>query len=166
MIRTFLERRRVRRAFEKFIAPERLEALLRDGGDKQLVKQGRIDFVLAFVRGESPSQISECMARVVDLAVEHGAGVYDLVGGLVVVAFGIPFGIPPSQSGSRGSLVQALREQLAENVKIVHGAADGYHGLFGSSRTRVSYTFVVPGFDAILGTLSRLEFGQSEEIRG
>jgi|ERR1043166_344746 hypothetical protein len=160
MIRTFLERRRVKRVFEKLVDPETVETVLRGGVPP--ITQGRIEFVLAFVRAESPTQISERVGRVADLTVEHGAVVFHSVGALVVAAFGT-LRQPPSSSGSRASLVQALREQLAGDVKIVHGAADGHYGPFGSAK-RISYTFVVPKFDAILGTLSRLEFGQSEEF--
>ncbi len=163
MIRAFLERRRIRRVFEKLVDPEIVEALLRGGVANQPIKHGRIEFVLAFVRGESPSQVSESMGRVAGLAVQQGSMVYDLVGGLVIVAFGT-HPASPTESGSRASLVHALREQLAGDIKIVHGAADGHHGLFGNER-RLSYTFVVPQFDAILGALSRLEFGESEEFR-
>jgi len=163
MIRTFLEKRRVRRAFEKLVDPESVESLLRDGGEGQPLKHGRIEFVLAFVRGESPAQVSERIARVADIAVTHGATVHDLVGALVIVAFGTHPASSP-ESGSRSSLVQALREQLAGDVKIVHGAADGHYGLFGS-QTRMSYTFLVPEFDSIFGALSRLQFGQTEEFR-
>jgi len=81
----------------------------------------------------------------------------------VIVAFGTHPASSP-ESGSRSSLVQALREQLAGDVKIVHWAADGHYGLFGS-QTRMSYTFLVPEFDSIFGALSRLQFGQTEEFR-
>src|SRR6266436_5339756 len=117
MIRTFLERRRVRRAFEKLVDPKSVEALLRDGVERQPFKHGRIEFVLAFVRGESPSQVSERMARVADLAVAQGAVVYDLVDGLVIVAFGTR-PASPTESGNRASLVHALRKQLAGDIKI------------------------------------------------
>src|SRR5262245_43181193 len=141
MIRTFLEKRRVRRAFEKFVDPGSVDVLLRDGRERQPIKEGRIELVLAFVRGESPSQISERMAKVADMAVEHGAVVHDLVGGLVVVAFGTLLHAPTRPDG-RTLLVRALREHLAGDVKIVHGAADGHYGLFGEKR--LAYTFVVP----------------------
>jgi hypothetical protein len=73
MIRAFFEKRKVRRAFEKLVDPEAVESLLRDGAQAQPIKHGRIEFVLAFVRGESPAQVSERIARVADLAVTHGA---------------------------------------------------------------------------------------------
>jgi hypothetical protein len=163
MIHEFLEKRKVKRAFEKLVDPETVESLLRDGPRIQPLKPGRIEFILAFVHGESPAQISERIAHIADLAVTHGGLVHDLVGALVIVAFGTHPASSP-ESGSRSSLVQALREQLACDVKIVHGAADGHYGLFGSE-TRMSYTFLVPQFDSILGALSRLKFGESEEFR-
>src|SRR5258708_7496771 len=163
MIRTFLERRRAKRAFEKLVDPETVESLLRDGAQTQPLKHGRVEFILAFVRGETPVQVCEHVARVVDLAGTHGALVHDLVGALVIMAFGTHPASSP-QSDSRSSLIQALREQLAGDVKIVDGAADGHYGLFGSEG-RMSYSFLVPKFDAILGRLSRLEFGQFEEFQ-
>jgi hypothetical protein len=54
------------------------------------------------------------------------------------------------------------RNELSSHLKIVHGAADGYYGLFGSG-VRISHSFMLPGFDAMLGRLSRLAFGQIEE---
>ncbi len=163
MIHEFPAKRKVKKAFAKLVDPETVESLLRDGARSQQFKEGSIEFVLAFVRGGSPAQVSERIARVADVAVTHGATVHDLVGALVIVAFGTHPASSP-ESGSRSSLVKALREQLAGNVKIVHGAADGHYGLFGSD-TRMSYTFLVPQFDAILGALSRLEFGECEEFR-
>jgi hypothetical protein len=162
MVDEFLENRRVRKALEKAVDPGTAESLLRDGVQPPQLQQGRIEFVLAFVRGENPAQVSDRTARVADVAISHGAMVHDLIGALVIVAFGTHPSSSPD-SGSRSSLVQALREQLAADVKIVHGAADGHYGLFGS-QARISYTFLVPHFDRILGALSRLEYGNCEEF--
>ena len=163
MIRSFLERRRARRILGKIVNPETVESLLRDDLQRQPLKHGRIEFVLAFVRGETPDQISDRVGAAADLAAEHGATVYDLIGPLVIAAFGTHPAASP-QPGSRSSLVAALHERLAGDIKIVHGAADGHYGLVGSER-RTSYSFLVPQFDVILGTLSRLPFGQIEEVR-
>jgi hypothetical protein len=164
MIRNILQKRSVRKTFGKVVDPETVQALLQEGAKRPVIKYGRVEFVLAFVRGDDPSQISAHMAKVADLAVAQGAVVHDLVGGLVIVAFGT---LPANSAepGSRSSLIHALLEQLPRDVKIVHGAADGHYGLFGSD-TRLSYTFLVPEFDRALGTLSRLEFGESEEFTG
>lgn len=162
MIRKILEKRRARKIFEKVVRPEIAQALLQQGAELPPIKHGRIEFILAFVRGDSPSQISERMARVADLAVAQGAVVSDMVSGLVIAAFGMHPAAPPV-SGSRSSLVHAMLQQLTGDVKILHGATDGHYGLFGS-QTRLSYTFLVPQFDRALGALSRLDFGDCEEL--
>jgi len=48
--------------------------------------------------------------------------------------------------------------------RIIHGAAHGHYGLLGSEKHIMNYTFIVPRFDAALGALSRLEFGEIEEF--
>src|SRR4051794_31225415 len=112
MVDEFLENRRVRKVLEKAVDPGTAESLLRDGVQPPQLQQGRIEFVLAFVRGENPAQVSDRTARVADVAISHGAMVHDLIGALVIVAFGTHPSSSPD-SGSRSSLVQALREQLA-----------------------------------------------------
>lgn len=159
MIRAFLERRRAKRAIKKLLDPK----VLANADAAAVFNHGRIDFVLAFVRGENAAQISERIGRVADLSMKYGATVHDLIGGLVVAAFGT---LPAcsEQSGDRLMLVNALRAELGGDIKLVHGAADGEYGTFGSS-TRMAYSFTVPQFDTILGSLSRLQFGEMEEVR-
>jgi len=162
MIWTFLKKRRLRQTFEKYITPESVDSVRQNGSQRRPLTEARIDFILLFVRGESPAEISERVGKVADLAVRHGAVVHDLVGALVIVAFGT---LPASsvESGNRLSLVDALRGQFDRDIKIVHGVADGHCGNFGNEN-RMSYSFLVPRFDAILGALSRLDFGQIEEF--
>jgi hypothetical protein len=64
---------------------------------------------------------------------------------------------------SRPELVSELQQRFREEIKIVHGAADGFFGAFGGV-AMLSYTFTFPRFDAALATLGRLEFGMTEEI--
>ena len=162
MLRNFLETRRVRRAFERMVSPETVEALLQDREARQPLKAGCIEFILTFVGGANPAEVAERVGKVADLALAHEAVVHDIVGPLVIIAFGTS----PSESpkpGSRASLLGALRGQLAGELKILHGAADGHYGLFGGN-TRMAYTFLVPHFDKMLGNLSRLKFGEVEEF--
>jgi len=158
-----LDKGRVRRAFEKLVNPETVELLLREGAERQPLKQARIEFVLAFVKGDNSARVAQHMARVADLAIAHGGVVHDLVGGLVVVAFGTHPALSVESKG-RPALVDALQREFAGDVKIVHGAADGHYGLVGSEG-RMSYTFLVPKFDEMLGALGRLGFGQIEEFQ-
>ena len=155
------EERRVKRVFENLVDPKTVESLL--NSEVQPLKSGRIDFIVGFVNGTEPEQVSERIAKVAELAIQHGATVYHLVGALAVVAYGTQAVASPPP-GSRPSLVAALHQQLGADIKIVHGAADGCSGLFGA-KSGLSYTFFVPQFDRVLGVLSRLSFGAVEEFR-
>jgi hypothetical protein len=155
------ERGRVTRAFEALVEPKTVESLLEGGA--QPLKRGRIDFIVTFVGGTEPEQVSECIAKVAELAIQHGATVHHLVGALAILAYGTQAVSSPTP-GSRPSLVAALHQQLGADIKIVHGAADGGSGLFGA-RSGLSYTFFVPHFDRMLGVLSRLPLGAVEEFR-
>jgi hypothetical protein len=155
--------RKLEKGLKKCVSPEAIESLLAGNLERQPIQQGCIEFVLVFIRGDNPDEVSEHVARVADLAVAHEAVVHDIIGGLVVVAFGtLSPALPDSRK--RRSLVEVLRKQLADDLKIVHGAADGHYGLFGGE-SRMSYTFLVPHFDEMLGGLSRLKFGEMEEFR-
>jgi hypothetical protein len=163
MTRNSLKIPRLRKVFGEYVQPAMVESLLRGGVDAQSLKHGHIEFVLAFVRGESPTQVSERIGRVAEIVIAHGATVHTIVGALVVAAFVTTPGGPPL-GGVRPSLVHALTDQLAGDVKVVHGAADGHYGLFGSE-TGMSFTFLVPQFDQVLGRLSLLPFGAEQEFR-
>ena len=80
---------------------------------------------------------------------------------MVVMAYGTLRAGEPS--GSRQQLVSHLQQQFGAAIKIVHGAALGHFGLFGSEK-RVAFTFTFPRFDQALATLGRLEFGRTDEF--
>jgi len=162
MIRAYLQRRKIRREFCKLVDLKSFDALSGDLSSRP-IKSGRIDFVLAFVRGESPAEISERVARVADLAATHGAIVYDIVSALIILAFGTHLPSSPN-SNDRSALVHAIHEQLGADIKVLHGAADGHYGLFGGE-SRFSYTFLVPHFDRMLAALGRLPFGETREYQ-
>ncbi len=149
--------------FGEFVDPRTVDALLHGDPAELAPKRGRIEFILAFVRGDGPAQLSDRLGQVEKLAIAEGAVIHQIVGALVVMAFGTT---PASrrEPGSRSSLVRALERGLGGDVKIVHGAAQGHYGLFGTGAA-VSFTFTVPHFDQVLGVLSRLAFGAVEEFR-
>lgn len=163
MIREYLANRKARRVLGKYVTPDALEAILRDDGAKRpAFTAARIEFVLVFVAGKTPDEVSEQVGTVTEIAIAHDGCVHDIMGALVVVAFGTVQHSSPI-AGKRAALVGHLRRELLSHLKIVHGAGAGHHGLVGSG-VRVSYSFVMPRFDAMLGRLSQLEFGQIEEF--
>lgn len=164
MIRKFIEKRRVKRAFEKLISPEIVEELLRDKPDLSQYQHGRIELIANFVCGEDPVDVSKRISRVTDIAIAHGAMNHGIIGALVIVAFGTHPTSTPTP-GSRLLLVQSLQQEFPHEIKIVHGVVDGHFGLFGGENL-VAYTFLVPQFDQVLGKLSRLKFGEVAEFLG
>ena len=163
MIREYLAKRKARRVLGKYVTPNALEAILNgDGAERQPFTAARIEFVLVFVDSKTPEEVSERVGRVTEIAMSHNATVHDIIGALVVVAFGTTQHSSPV-ADKRAALVEHLRRELSNHLKIVHGAADGHFGLVGSG-VRISYSFVLPRFDTMLGRLSQLEFGQLEEF--
>lgn len=158
-----MENQDVQNTFEKVVTAESVATLLNPPSQREPFKRGRIEFVLAFVRGENPEQVSDRLAIVAELAGQSGATVHGLVGALAVLVFGTHF---PSSvaSGSRASLLAALQKRLGPDIKVVHGSAEGHHGLFGGEKY-LAYSFLVPEFDTALGALSGLSFGQAKEFR-
>ncbi len=163
MLGSFIKRRKAERALAKYLSPAAVTAFGDGRIDTRSLKPGHIEFVLVFVRADTPAQVAERMGRVADIGVEHGAVVHDLVSSLVVLAYGT-HPAPSEQPFSRRALVKALQREYGGDIKMVHGAASGHYGNFGSP-TRISYTFSIPRFDTTLAVLGRLGFGQTEEFR-
>jgi len=165
MLGNFFEKRRQKNILGKYISKNVANAIVEGKPLPELgIRAGKIEFVLAFVRGDSIERNSERIALVSDLAVKHEWIVNDMVSSLLIITSG--YGLLPTaqhSSSSRTILVNDLLQQLGGDIKIVHGATAGHFGNFGSSK-RMSYTFVVPKFDLVLARLGQIEFGKIEEF--
>ncbi len=120
----------------------------------------RIEFIVAFVRGETVEDLAEWIELVVTTSKEFGAFVHDIAGGMIVMAFGTVNGEIPVEARQR--MVKRLQQLFAGSIKIVHGAVDGYVGFFGG-KWRATWTFTFPHFDHALAILGQLPFGKTEE---
>jgi len=97
------------------------------------------------------------MALVTDLAIKHQAMIFELISGIIVIAYGI-FDSQADDDQNRSKLCEELRTQLADDVKIVYGEAQGHVGNLGSA-ARGSFSLIVPGFLNALSALAGLPFG-------
>jgi len=159
----FFGTRKLSRRLSKYLNPKGVQDLINGRAlNPPRILSGPIEFVFVFVRADNPQQLSARLGLVADEGIEHGAVVHDLVGPMVVMAFGTLADAKHSP-GSRANLVARLQQRFGGDAKIVHGAADGHFGNFGSEK-RCGYTFTFPHFDAALAALSRLEFGGTEEL--
>lgn len=163
MLRTLLEKRRVKRTFGELVSPEVVEAMIAGRGERPPLTASHIEIVLVFLRGNTPEQISELVGRVGEVAIAHQAFLDGLSASVIVAIFGAH---PASHSapGARAALVAGLLEHFGTSIKVVHGSGQGCYGLFGAGDT-FRYSFIFPGFDAALGLLSRTEFGTAQEFK-
>jgi hypothetical protein len=159
-----MKRAKLRKLLSEYVNADGVDALMEGRRlDVPKIQSGRIEFVFVLVRADSPEQLAERIGLVADVGTEHDAVVHTMVGPMVVMAFGTLRAEQHSPT-SRSELVSHLQQQFGKDIRIVHGAADGHFGSFGSA-TRISYSFTFPRFDSALATLGRLEFGQTEELR-
>ena len=107
----------------------------------------RIEYVMVFVSGETPEEISQTVDRVTKISRSCEGMIYDILRAIVVVSFADIIR-KASMRDKRVALVEHLSRELPGRLKIVHGVTEEQDGKF----------------NAMLGKLSRLEFGQIEEF--
>ncbi len=147
--------------FGKHVSPALVRRLASGKYESKLNEpdSGRIEYVLAAVRGKSPGEIGRNMGQVADVAVECGWMVQTLVSGVVLAISG-PFpweGDDPALP--RAALLTKLRDLLGPNLKTVHGWDNGQFGSFGSPRRQV-WGALLPSFLSALCTLAQGQFGR------
>ena len=162
-IKNYFEKRRVRGVFERAVSPEVMNELLEDNYDFSKLDQRPVGVVMLLVGGSTPANASQNIAMVTELAHAHGAEYDAITGGLMVYCFG-KHPTETADSVRRLAFVEAVRAKLGNEVRIVHGAGTGQVGLFGCESHVLTYTFLMPKFDAALGILVNLPNGDVKEV--
>jgi hypothetical protein len=160
-----LEKYRLRRSLSKHVSKEVLIDVLSDNvtdDDLRKLQEGKIEYVLIVVRGETPEIISELMGAVADIASQHNGTIDSLVSSLVIVTYGM-FDCETRTRNDRVTLVEMLKQTFQGNIKIVHGVETGCFGNLGSD-TQMSFSFIIPSFMDGLRTLAGLRFGETLEV--
>lgn len=164
MLTEYFSKLKLRKQLSKVVSEDAVEAILEGRHlDTPKIQSGRIEFVLVLVRADGPEQLSERIGHVANTGMEHHAVVHSLVGPMVVLAFGTHNAVKHSPT-SRSGLVSQMQQRFGSDIKIIHGAAEGHFGLFGSEKF-LNYTFTFPQFDTALAILGRLQFGRTEELQ-
>jgi len=158
MFDSFFQKRAAKKALAKLVSPQAVADCLA-GFENQSLKEGQVELILAMVRGDTADLVSERVRKVAQIGTQRGACVDAAIGPLVAISLGTIPG-PQTQVPDRPGLVNELRRHLGEEVKIVHAAERGHFGLIGGR----TWGAILPHFNAMLETMTRLEFGQSEEV--
>src|SRR5262245_23941964 len=120
----FFKKRRLRKELSKYLSLEAIQEII-DGRalDTPRIRTGPIEFIFAFVRADLPEELARRIALVVQAASDHQALVHNVIGPMIVMAFGT---VEAAQtSGLRQPLITHLQHQLPGDIKIVHGASHG-----------------------------------------
>ena len=155
-----IARRRLRAAFGQFLSEETLrdiqEMSHRRSGRLPPSEQEETCYVALQVRGDSPEEIQHHLAQVIDVVIDHGGMVEEIMSGIVTATF------KPAPDVSQLSRNAMLRK-LGPNVRAVHGRGTFLRGAIGSGR-RFTHGMIFPRVQQMLETLFALEFGASKEI--
>jgi hypothetical protein len=155
-----IARRRLRVAFGQFLSEE----TLRDIQETSHRRSGRLPppereetcYVVLQVRGDSPEEIQHHLAQAIDVVIDHGGMVEEIMSGIVTATF------KPAPDASQPSRNGMLRK-LGPNVRAVHGRGTYLRGAIGSNK-HLTYGTIFPHMQRMLETLFALEFGASKEI--
>jgi hypothetical protein len=128
MLKAFLERRRIRQTFGRYVSPM-VARQIADGTFQPASTtpaECRIEVVLVAVPAPDATTYSERVSILAQLAAKHGGTVHSLVP-TAVIAFNI---VSSALPGSRVAFVAAVRSHLTD-VAIVHGSTTAHVGNFG-----------------------------------
>ena len=160
------EREKLRAVFKKYLADEVADELLNNPRPLRAALQAAsICFILLQVRDDRVGQVQAHMARAIDIVIRRDGLIMDMMSSMMLVIFGLPQGEEPEKSSDqRAKSVARLMTELAAEIRLVYGTADGLVGSYGSWG-RFTYGALLPGFARYMMALTALEFGQSAEIR-
>lgn len=158
------ERRRIRAAFEQYLAPEMAEMLAKHPERLGLhTEEKLVDFIVLQVADRSGAAMGASFERAFHLILDAGATIENVTQSIVIATFGALPIEKPATSGARQALVQRLIAELGEGIRVVHGSATCLVGNHGPSQ-RFSFGSLIPNFTAILGGLLALEFGKAKDL--
>src|SRR4051812_28869086 len=158
----WLERRKRRRLFQKYVSPEVLALIESDSSPAPAPTTQHFQFVIVHIDEANPDRVSEIFGKVVDCFGRHNAILASSSPSLLIGALGFVY--PQYDSPElRKRLVGALLHENGKVIHVAHGQADGLAGNFGSSG-HFSYSVLIPDFSGTLKRLFETPFGFAIEI--
>lgn len=160
MLKAFLQRRRIKKAMERYVSPDIVRKLL-DGTLAESAPnhvERTIEFAFVAISASDAQNYSECAGAVADIALQH-QGVVQSVIPVVIVTFGSIFEAP---SGSRVHFISKVQSQFPDSAAILHGSIVASVGNFGGNR--MTFGFWWPYAVEALRQLALLSPGEAREF--
>ena len=155
-----IAKRRLRAAFGQFLSEEDLrnvqETLSGRSGQLPPPEHEDVCYMTLQVRGDTSEEIQHHLAQAIEVVIDHGGMVEEIMSGIVTATF------KPAPDSSQPSTNATLCE-LGPNVRAVYGRGIYLRGAIGSGK-RFTHGTIFPHMQRILETLFALEFGATKEI--
>jgi len=159
----FWERRKARKAFEKFVSPDVMRLI--EKSPSEFLREPELrhfQFVVIVPNDSRAEDIAANLSRVADACLRHRSMISNISASLVVACLGVPF--PDADSvEARLTLVNALVAENGDRIRVAHGQCNGVVGNLGSKQ-RFCYEAVIPGFSEILKQLLNSPNGTVVEV--
>ena len=90
MIRDWIERRKLKKAFGEYIDPRIIDRLIDDPDSIPLLKTSpkNVDYLIILIRDEDLNNLSPIIGKAIDIALESDAIVQEICSSLIVFTFG------------------------------------------------------------------------------
>jgi hypothetical protein len=156
MIKEYLERRKIKKAFLKYFSPKFIRETLDGNHERGELKESELEVIIVMVNGDSHHLISRRMGQIADIGSNHN-GIVDMLSAIVVIWYGTDlFGglnktCPPE-------LISNIKEAFNGSVKIMRVNGKGCFGMLGGPN-RCSYSFILPELAKALSIICSQPFG-------
>lgn len=153
---SFFRKKSLKKLFSLYTSD--IDKLLGEGSDYLALKKKEIYFILIKIKDVVQNNRTPALSDVIDLCIENGASVEQIMGPVVLISFGTISA--PSSLEMKDKLIKALS---TNNIAIVHGKQYAYVGNAGNNK-RLSYGIVLNNISSILIELGKLNYGETKEI--
>jgi hypothetical protein len=152
----------VKSLLKKFVPKSLVEAVINDEADYRSAIEKDIEFVLVKFNDDNAIALRQAISDAVDIAIENGAIVEDIVSSLVVLTYGF-LDDETNSKGKGHELSTLLLEKFGSKIAIVYGNSPCLVGNHGSSN-RMTFGSLIPNFWEHLVKLSTVTPGSKECI--
>ena len=144
------------RAFADFVSKEGMLSIQENSKEFPALQKEEIYYIIFQVRDETPELLQRCLSVALEIVLNHGGTVENIMSSVVSVIF------KPTEDQLESAMA-ALLSSLGPNIRAVHGHGEYLRGVFGSQK-RFSYGTIFPNFHGILQLLFQLDFGSSKNV--
>jgi hypothetical protein len=144
------QRADIRQTFAAHVSPATVRALMAEPMKTALdvaPRRADVHFVIVQFRDGTVAEMQEAFTRIAEIAIAADGVVESNLSSLALITFGA-LRVDEAAAANQAKVVVSLMASLGSRVRLVHGQASAFVGLWGGG-TRVFYGTVLPDFRAM-----------------